>query len=368
MFSAVSRQRSIFVLLVLFNRVPYCAAKSMGAKLDCKTDVMKPSGFTPADVNHVRPADIKMLAAMGDSYMIGTLSRNKEDDMVNVFPGNSFVTGADEPLRKHITLANILKQFNPSLIGVSYGSGYHKTNFNVAVCRNQSVDLVWQAKELIRRINSKETGLLGKWKLIFMFVGTYDLGRLNCRDPITKKPIGRSTFKQNLIEALLILQRNLPRTIVSIIPMWSSNVFIGAQYQSKNAYKLTTEEKSCWSLQRWRKMREFLTSEYNKVAYEIQNDRIFEADDFAVVVQDFMDKITDVFRTDTGAYDEKMYASNHLHLSKYGNAMLAKLLWNSLLEPVGQKAKRLTSKSIRAMRLKCPTKESPYIRTLGNSF
>ncbi|KIH53516.1 hypothetical protein ANCDUO_16355 [Ancylostoma duodenale] len=96
--------------------------------------------------------------------------------------------------------------------------------------------------------------------------------------------------------------------------------------------------------------------EYSRVVYEIQNDRIFESDDFAVIVQGFMDKITDVFRTDAGGYDEKMYASNHLHLSKYGNAMLAQLLWNSLLEPVGKKSKRLTSKSIRAMRLKCPTK------------
>ncbi|RCN40641.1 hypothetical protein ANCCAN_13428 [Ancylostoma caninum] len=247
----------------------------MGARLDCQWEVMQPSRITPADVNHVRLADIKMIAAMGDSYVIGTLSRNNDDEIVNVFPGNSFVTGADEPLRKHITLANIMKQFNPSLVGASYGSGYHNTNFNVAVCRNQSADLVWQAEELIHRIKSRETNLLGKWKLIFMFVGTYDLGRLNCHDP---------------------------------------------------------------------------------VAYEIQNDRIFESYDFAVAVQGFMDKVADVFRTDAGGYDEKMYASNHLHLSKYGNAMLAKLLWNSLLEPVGQKAKRLTSKSIRAMRLKCPTK------------
>ncbi|KIH51562.1 hypothetical protein ANCDUO_18352, partial [Ancylostoma duodenale] len=221
----------------------------MGAKLDCQWEAMQPSRTTPSDVNHVRPADIKIVAAMGDSYVIGTLSRNNDDEMVNVFPGNSFVTGADEPLRKHISLANILKQFNPSLVGASYGNGYHNTNFNVAVCRNQSVDLVWQAKELIHRIKSREdspplmtlvvaskaqiqncqqekekirsdsgchstprgvystlcrhrpcclsvsrnydmsrfqTDLLGKWKLICMFVGTYDLGRLNCCDPVTK--------------------------------------------------------------------------------------------------------------------------------------------------------------------------------------
>ncbi|KAK6755724.1 hypothetical protein RB195_014238 [Necator americanus] len=45
------------------------AAKSIGGKLECAREVMKPSTYVPADANHVRPGDIKIIAGMGDSYM-----------------------------------------------------------------------------------------------------------------------------------------------------------------------------------------------------------------------------------------------------------------------------------------------------------
>lgn len=36
-------------------------------------------------------------------------------------------------------------------------------------------------------------------------------------------------------------------------------------------------------------------------------------------------------------YNKKFYAKDLFHLSKYGNAVLALHLWNSLLEPTGKK-------------------------------
>ncbi|PIO56974.1 hypothetical protein TELCIR_21625, partial [Teladorsagia circumcincta] len=44
------------------------------------------------------------------------------------------------------------------------------------------------------------------------------------------------------------------------------------------------------------KKRDALTEEYRKVLYEIQNEKKFDDQDFTVVVQGFMDDISDAFR------------------------------------------------------------------------
>ncbi|KHJ96282.1 GDSL-like protein [Oesophagostomum dentatum] len=315
----------------------------MGAKLQCDRKVMAASDYKPLDVNHVRPGDIRIIAGMGDSYMIGTLSKNTADDMVNVFPGNSFTTGSDEKLEKHITLANILKEFNPFLIGASHGAGYHNTGFNVAICRNKSEDLPRQAKELVSRIRKKGEYLLGEWKLIIIVVGTYDLARLTCQLPLVKRPTMPFQFKQNLEKALSILQQKLPRTIISIIPMWNANAFIGARYEALNC-GLTEYLKAANGL-------------LAQAVYEIQAEQQLERNDFAITVQGFMDRMNDAFRLRNGSLNKSMYASNYFHLSKYGNAALAKLLWNSLFEGSCKETFYNNSIDISSLELKCPTKQ-----------
>ncbi|KAK6040570.1 hypothetical protein COOONC_21924 [Cooperia oncophora] len=78
-----------------------------------------------------------------------------------------------------------------------------------------------------------------------------------------------------------------------------------------------------------------------------------------------MDGIQDAFRDKEGKYDKSFYAADMFHLSKYGNAVLGKFLWNTMLEPVGKKTTKANLGDDSAP-LKCPTKESPFIQTLGN--
>ncbi|PIO62112.1 hypothetical protein TELCIR_16345, partial [Teladorsagia circumcincta] len=144
--------------------------KSLGGELNCDPDVMKPSATVPVDVNKVRPADIKVIAAMGDSIMVGAWSTNFLDDKSVFFPGNSFAIGGDETVHEHITLANILREFNSAILGASRGEGLYNTEFNVA-----------------------ET------------------------TPSEK-------YKEKIEEAISILRKNLNRTIISVVSIWNSQL------------------------------------------------------------------------------------------------------------------------------------------------
>ncbi|KAE9413960.1 hypothetical protein Angca_010056, partial [Angiostrongylus cantonensis] len=140
----------------------------------CDPEVMKPSAKTPDDVNQVRPADINVIAAMGDSITASFI--NYHDDPYLLYPGNSYVTGGDETLEKHISVTNILRIFNPGIIGMSHGIGYDNTVFNVAVSGRTSMDIPRQAEELIHRMKAKGVSVYeDDWKLISIFIGTNDL-------------------------------------------------------------------------------------------------------------------------------------------------------------------------------------------------
>uniref|UniRef100_A0A0K0DEI3 ANF_receptor domain-containing protein n=1 Tax=Angiostrongylus cantonensis TaxID=6313 RepID=A0A0K0DEI3_ANGCA len=101
--------------------------KTLGGVLRCDPEVMKPSAKTPDDVNQVRPADINVIAAMGDSItasfmfsLVASLSRNYHDDPYLLYPGNSYVTGGDETLEKHISVTSECPPNNYITIKESY--------------------------------------------------------------------------------------------------------------------------------------------------------------------------------------------------------------------------------------------------------
>ncbi|EPB73682.1 hypothetical protein ANCCEY_07234 [Ancylostoma ceylanicum] len=113
-----------------------------------------------------------------------------------------------------------------------------------------------------------------------------------------EKFITKEIYKRNIEEALTILRKNLPKTIVAIIPMWHPRLAIEAEYLIGGL------KEECWSKEA-----------------EVQH----------------LHKITQQYTEANGAYNKKFYASDLFHLSKYGNAVLALHLWNCLLEPAGKK-------------------------------
>ncbi|KAF3430201.1 hypothetical protein E2986_13225 [Frieseomelitta varia] len=73
-------------------------------------------------VHRLRPGDIDVIAAMGDSLTAsaGLYATNLLEMFVENRGASAFI-GGQRTLRAHLTLPNILKEFNPKLIGYAYG-------------------------------------------------------------------------------------------------------------------------------------------------------------------------------------------------------------------------------------------------------
>ncbi|WKY11592.1 hypothetical protein Q1695_003289 [Nippostrongylus brasiliensis] len=346
----------IIVVLSLMHYRRARATKTLGGVLRCGADAMKPSPSVPTDVNRVRPADIKVIAAMGDSIMVGSWAPNYVDDKSIIVPGNSFAIGGDQTLKEHITLANVMREFNPSLIGASHGYGYDNTEFNVAFSGMTSLDMPRQAKELIKRMKKRKVSLTDDWKMITIFIGTNDIGKYRCKKG--KEPVSGKQYRIALEEALGILRHSLNRTIVSIVSIWNSQLVYDAESLIDTGKRMECGDD-------YIRKRDKLTEEYRKILYALQDEKKFDHEDFTVVVQSFMDDIYDAFRNSRGVYDKSFYGADVFHISKYGNAVLGKFLWNNLLEPVGKKTTKADLGNDDAPLL-CPTTDSPFIQTIGN--
>jgi hypothetical protein len=79
------------------------------------------------------------------------------------------VQGGDETWRTVLTLPNILKEFNPALIGFSTGDGpahARAAGFNVAEGGATSSDLLYMTKVLVKRIKAdKRVDFKRDWKV-----------------------------------------------------------------------------------------------------------------------------------------------------------------------------------------------------------
>lgn len=79
------------------------------------------------------------------------------------------ISGGQGTWREHLTLANILKEFNPNLIGFSMAdSATHDkaSQFNVAEPGSMSRDMPYMARILVKRIRAdKRVNFHKDWKV-----------------------------------------------------------------------------------------------------------------------------------------------------------------------------------------------------------
>ncbi|PAV82365.1 hypothetical protein WR25_05240 isoform C [Diploscapter pachys] len=155
----------------------------------CPDEIMRSSSSIPENVNALRPADIKVVMAMGDSLTV-----------LMAWPGLTFHAGCAYDLEKHVTIPNILKKFNPNLLGCSNATGA------------KADELPFQARSLVSALNAHpKVNVAEDWKFLGIFIGTNDVCQF-CVDQHTP-----DYFVSKITEALEILRSNLPRTIVSIL-------------------------------------------------------------------------------------------------------------------------------------------------------
>nr|CAD7201851.1 unnamed protein product [Timema douglasi] len=150
------------------NRGRYQQLVPLSTPFPCNTEGGR-SPTPPTSVHKLRPGDIDVIGAMGDSITGGNgiAARNLLQVLVDN-RGMSWSIGGQNTWREFLTLPNILKEFNPDLIGYSLGdslSHQKGSQFNVADGGAMSRDMPFQAKLLVRRMKrDKRVDIKNHWK------------------------------------------------------------------------------------------------------------------------------------------------------------------------------------------------------------
>ncbi|XP_068509098.1 phospholipase B1, membrane-associated isoform X2 [Syngnathus scovelli] len=328
----------------------------------------EPSDSAPASAHKVRPADIKVVAALGDSITAGFGAKAKNLlELRTEYRGVSWSIGGDKSLETVTTLANILRKFNPDLKGASKGQGKKKSGFNMSVSGAKVSAIPEQVRRLIEVMKNDTTvDFANDWKLVTLFIGGNDLCQF-CNDRASLSP---QNFSHHLTTSLDLLYKEVPRTIVNILEILQMDGLRRIQRDSIGCNVIQPLACPCFllpgddslELAEAKRINREIQIETERVAYSGRYD---DRKDFAVVVQPFFRNSIIPLNAD-GRPDVTYFALDCFHFSERGHAKMAVAMWNNMLEPVGKKQTYNNFASGRDV-IKCPTEEHPYIFTKMNS-
>lgn len=158
--------------------------------------------------------DIDVIAALGDSLTAGSGAiSSRPVDLFIENRGLSWSIGGQWDWRNATTLPNILKVYNPDLLGYSKQDSwtYHReSQFNMAEIGASSADMPYMAKKLVERIKGdRRINFKKSWKMVTIAIGGNDICSFVCmmKEPETLP----RKYEQRLIKTLRYLRDNLPR-------------------------------------------------------------------------------------------------------------------------------------------------------------
>ncbi|XP_061609687.1 phospholipase B1, membrane-associated-like isoform X1 [Phyllopteryx taeniolatus] len=343
-----------------------------GTPLHCED--IGPSHSTPTSVHELRPGDIRVVAAVGDSLTAGNGVASSPANVLDVltqYRGLSWSVGGDDNLTTVTTLPNILKHFNANVTGYSVGKGKQYTPqafLNQAVAGAKSKDLLSQVRALVARMKNDSSINFGSdWKVITVFIGGNDL----CDYCYNSLFYSVKSYIQNIQESLDYLHKEVPRALLNLVeplhiiplremhvdaslkcPTWLVNILCPCVTLPKS--NSTALEK----LDQLNRKYQLMLSEL------VESGRYDTRPDFTVVTQPFFRDII-VPRLPDGRPDRSYFSADCFHLSQKAQTQMARSLWNNMLETLGNKTSLQDFSG--DIQLKCPSKTSPFIRTYRNS-
>uniref|UniRef100_A0A8L8K656 Lipase_GDSL domain-containing protein n=1 Tax=Heligmosomoides polygyrus TaxID=6339 RepID=A0A8L8K656_HELPZ len=332
----------------------------------CDADLMKASKKIPTNVNSVRPADIKVVMALGDSLTAAN-GAGAEDPLgvVLQYRGLAFQAGGDKTLDEHATIPNILRKYNPKLFGYSNGIGspnvWEVARLNVAMPGAEAHHLPGQAQQLIGLLQEHTEVLNMKedWKLLNIFIGGNDMcGYCHNDNDAPAKCV------QYIQDAIQIIYDHVPRVIVSLTTMLHLEVLRKTDSGHLFCTELHVDECGCESDKNYNDT--FLACvDYADREVALGNTGMFDKDDFTLVVQPFFRDIVAPPMKD-GKINMHFFAPDCFHFSQFGHGIVSTWLWKNILEPVGNKTTQ-GDLSNPSSPLACPDPNCPFIRTNLNS-
>jgi len=325
---------------------------------NCDTSVRYPEATS---VHALRPSDIKIMGAYGDSITAANGANAKTIlGLLEECRGVSWSIGGEKDLNTVFTLPNIIKKFNPDVRGFSTGSGTHTSanaNLNAAIPGSTTEDIMAQVVELVRRIKDLP-GSQNQWKLITLFIGGNDL----CKYCNNKKQYTAENYVRLIKESLDYLKANLSHVYVNLVqtmPVQNINlmnkwtciplqvVLCGCAMKAQNVQEVTG-----------------LVDKMLQQTAELVESGRYDTDNlFTVSLHSMFSKMTPPL-TSTGDVDYTYFSQDCFHLSRRGHEQLAQELWNSMLTPVPQ---RQSTWMYVGKGLHCPSDKSKYFYTRKNS-
>ncbi|XP_059488951.1 phospholipase B1, membrane-associated-like [Neocloeon triangulifer] len=331
----------------------------------------------PSSVHQLRPGDIDVVAAIGDSLVAGDAALDDSPFSVFIqYRGVSWCVGGESDWRRYLTIPNILKQFNPNITGYSVGEGSYQSKnsrFNIAMPAALDDDALKQAQILVSRVRSDPNINFRKsWKFVTIFIGHNDLCSKACFNPEKHTAL---QHKKQLQKALDFLKKNMPRTYVSLVTI--GDVTYSMKVQRSFMCKLM-HPFLCACLHRGQakdpvKWVGNLAREYARAEIElIESGRYSNDPEFAVELMPFTLFTHHLGYRSTPADMKSVWMTNKnlispdcFHMSQAGSALMANMHWNNLLESNHIRSSSPPNKIFE--RFLCPTVNSPYLFTAENS-
>ncbi|XP_050407232.1 phospholipase B1, membrane-associated [Patella vulgata] len=349
---------------IIYTKAESDTTKNQYARFPCP--FLPPSNQIPTSVHKLRPGDIQVVSALGDSITAGNgIDADTVIGSLIQYRGLSWSIGGDEFYEKQITLPNILKHYNPKLYGFSTKEGDYEdadSGYNVAKPGAVSSDLKDEVNVLINRMkNDSKVDINNDWKMVTLFIGSNDICYY-CSSPLM---YSSENFTNNIQHILDVLKEELPRTLVNIVPVLNMTSLSELNDHltcaishlalcSCAVYPDTPEDKEDIIK---------LNHNYRQGLIDLlSTSRYDTTDDFTVVLQPFTLDV-DIPHTPDGEPDFTYFAPDCFHFSRKGHSTFARSLWNNMLQPVGFKNTSMTFDD----HLECPVESRPYIYTRKNS-
>ncbi|KAK2170678.1 hypothetical protein LSH36_1g12015 [Paralvinella palmiformis] len=294
-------------------------------------------------VHRLRPSDVKVLAAMGDSISAGNgVGAERLLAVALENRGESWDIGGDFSLEEGvITLTTVFQKYTPDLKGksvcVSQETNEKKSWLNVAEPGGDSSDMPYQAQLIVDRCKRDERiDINNDWKMVTLFIGGNDFcGSCDFSQPDFIDPNHTpEVYRQKIEEALDILHTKLPKTFVNLVPMFDIT-------------PLNNFTDPLCTLSHWlfcdcvvvnaTEMKPLQLGYYNELKSLIDSGKYETKDDFTVVIQPmFVDSDLPV-DPETGEYIRTFLSPDCFHPGRGAHQSFALTLWNTMFIPVGQK-------------------------------
>lgn len=287
-----------------------------------------------SDVNNLRPGNIRVVMAMGDSITAGMSAKDTNVLSLKEYRGLAYSIGGDPGLT---TFPNLLAPFVPTGYpkGFSTGIGTRTspgTGLNAAVSGAINVDMLSQAQWLVSQLQANPNiDMKNDWKVLTLWIGSNNLCDVCDNQPNNNGP----NFQANVNASLQYLYANVPRLFVNLV----ANLEIGGLYNINSGACSLLHMIACGCVGTSNANSRALVAstgrDYQERAYTIS--KYFNTlasnqgrTDFAVVVQPFLINTTITERS-------QLSAADCFHPSAASHATAAVALWNNVLTPAASK-------------------------------